>query len=56
MATASFDETVVVTSKKAQKKLIDDLTSENPQRYVPSSPEKTPTLEEAREAARKWKF
>ena len=56
MATASFDEKVIVKDKKALKKLVDDLTSSNPRHYIPSSPERVPTLEEAREAAKKWKL
>lgn len=56
MATASFDEKVIVRDKKALKRLVNDLTSSNPRHYVPSSPEKVPSLEEAREAAKKWEF
>ena len=56
MAISSYDEKVVVKDKKALKKLVDDLSSGKPCPYIPSSPERIPSLEEAQEAARKWKF
>ena len=56
MATASFDEKVVIRDKKTIKKLVEALSSGKPCAYVPSSPEKIPSIEEAQEAAKRWKL